>query len=433
MNKGGSKKPDIHGYKRKLDRSIESLKESTKITPEQKQDILDFIEELRDEGLSVPRIHKYVYTIGYYAEWFSKQFMDVTAEDIVKTVREHVDRNESVSDATKYHYKVALRKFFKWLYGRDKPPEMREYPELVQWIRPKSADNEVKLPEQILSEEDIKKLLDVPTHARNKAIVSTLFNGGFRVGELLLIKLKHVEVDKFGASITITESKTKPRRIRLGFASPYLISWLNVHPFKTDPESYLWCPFNNGGIRGRDRTEPLSYQNLRKILSLMARDAGVTKPTSPHQFRHAAATFDVRCGMPWVMLADKYGWSPNSKMPSIYVHLAGQDQENFELDRAGITRGDYKKPGEEIKPVICPQCQFLNQSTINYCGKCGLPLNNIATLELDKFNKQGDLDMNLLFQDSEFQEFALKKLKEITGRERMYSQVPINEVDDRDY
>jgi integrase/recombinase XerD len=410
-----AKKPDIHNYQKKLDNSLAKLDASKVLSQSQKDDIREFIETLRDEGLSVPRIHKYVYTISFYGEWLGKDFGEVGADDILKAVREHVDRNDNISPATKYHYKVALRKFFKWYCGRDKPPDMREYPEMVRWIKPKSVDNETKLPEEILSEGDIKKLLDTDSHIRNKAIIAVLFNSGARVGEFLTLKLRHVEIDKFGASITLWTSKTQSRKVRLGFAAPYLIGWCNVHPFRDDLEAALWVPFNAGGVRGRDR-DAISYQNLVKILSGTAIEAGVRKAMNPHALRHAAATFDAKCGMPEAMMRQKFGWGSNSKMPSLYIHLAGKDMEDFELKRAGL-KVAREKPGEAMRPLQCPRCELINKATCNYCDKCGLPLNNIAAMRLDEIKKSTDVDMDAILRDPDVEAVISRKVREIIERE----------------
>ncbi len=54
------------------------------------------------------------------------------------------------TDWTKYGYKKSIKKFFRWL-GRE---------ELISWLRCKEIKNR-KLPEEILTEEDIRKMIDV--------------------------------------------------------------------------------------------------------------------------------------------------------------------------------------------------------------------------------------------------------------------------------
>lgn len=49
----------------------------------------------------------------------------------------------------------------------------------------------------------------------------TLYECGLRIGELLNLKLKNVEFDKYGAILTVHD-KTGRRRIRLIATVPYL-------------------------------------------------------------------------------------------------------------------------------------------------------------------------------------------------------------------
>ncbi len=96
-----------------------------------------------------------------------------------------------------------------------------------------------KLPEEILTEEDIKKTIDAAQNARDRALVAVLYESGCRAGEFLSMRMKNVSFDRYGAVI-IVHGKTGYRRIRLVLSSPYLAKWINMQPFKDDPEAWLW-------------------------------------------------------------------------------------------------------------------------------------------------------------------------------------------------
>ncbi len=60
-----------------------------------------------------------------------------------------------------------------------------------------------KLPEEILTEEDIRKMINAAYNTRDKAIVSVLYESGCRVGEFLCMKIKNVQFDRYGAIIVV--------------------------------------------------------------------------------------------------------------------------------------------------------------------------------------------------------------------------------------
>jgi site-specific recombinase XerD len=56
------------------------------------------------------------------------------------------------SDWLKHDYKIALKKFYKWYFKDDNP-------ELIKWIKASISRKDRKLPEEMLTEEDIFKII----------------------------------------------------------------------------------------------------------------------------------------------------------------------------------------------------------------------------------------------------------------------------------
>ncbi len=86
-----------------------------------------------------------------------------------------------LASITKRKLKQNLRSFYKWLYGKD------EYPDIVKWIKV-GTEVKNKLPEEMLSEEEVKKLIDACRNQRDKTIIALLWDTGMRIGELLNLK-----------------------------------------------------------------------------------------------------------------------------------------------------------------------------------------------------------------------------------------------------
>jgi site-specific recombinase XerD len=164
------------------------------------------------EGLSAGRILHYAVKLRRIAELLGKDFQAAAKGDIEKVVQK-IERAK-YSDWTKHSFKVTLKKFYKWLAGSE------EYPEQVKWIK-STVKEKGKLPEELLTEDEIKALIEAAEHPRDKALVSVLYESGCRVGELASLRIKNVSFDRYGAKL-IVRGKTGMRRIRIIASTPYL-------------------------------------------------------------------------------------------------------------------------------------------------------------------------------------------------------------------
>jgi len=108
-----------------------------------------FESSLFSEGLSVRRVEKYLDTLRKICEVLGKDFDEATREDIERVVY-RIERSD-YSPWTKHDYKVALKRFYKWLKGGDE-----EYPLEVKWIKTTLRQKDMLLPKQLLTEEEKK-------------------------------------------------------------------------------------------------------------------------------------------------------------------------------------------------------------------------------------------------------------------------------------
>jgi integrase len=310
---------------------------------------------------------------------------------------------------------VTIKKFYQWVRGFEW--NSREYPECVKWIKTTLKNNKRKLPEDILSKKEIRKLIDFAGHPRNKAMISVLYEGGLRAGEILNMKIKHVSFDKYGAVIMVN-GKTGPRRVRLVTSVKHLATWLEHHPRRENLESPLWVT-----ISSNSKGAPMDYPVFRKTLRKIAKKAGIKKAVNPHSFRHAAATHYSKY-LTEAQMNQMFGWTQGSNMPSIYVHLSGRDVDNAILKMHGLkTNGN----GEDL--VECPRCEKSNSEEKRFCGDCGQPLSLQVAMEADKeraeFEKErsgyDDLMseiMKRLVKRKETKKIVEKILKEIKKEEK---------------
>jgi len=177
----------IHNY----DRGIITAKNrvlKAQMPEKSKELILAMNEDLVLKGLSKPRQMKYLEVLKVVGTKLDKPLDLAEEADLKKIVSEIQQSN--FSPWTKQTYKVIIRRFYKWLH------QTEDYPAIVRWINIRMNRSETKLPSEgdLLNEEDIKKLLKVAEHPRDKAFVSVLWEfcrGAFLflIISLLLIKL----------------------------------------------------------------------------------------------------------------------------------------------------------------------------------------------------------------------------------------------------
>ena len=235
----------------------------------------------------------------------------------------------SLSDWTKHDYKVTLKKFYKWLNGGEEPST-------VKWIRTTLQKQDRKLPEDMLTEDEVKQMIDATTNKRDKAIIALLWDIGARVGEVGSLRIKHVKFDDLGGVI-IVNGKTGPRRVRAVWSVDYLQNWLEEHPGKNDPEAPLWFNFP----KKAEELESMQYDAIRMRLNKISKKAGINKKIHPHLFRHSRCTYMANY-LTEAQMNAYFGWVQGSGMPSVYVHLSGRDIDDAVLKANGIVDRDAK-------------------------------------------------------------------------------------------
>lgn len=212
-------KRDIHGYKKRFESAVRAIQSSKEISERNRKLILDFLSRCQIDNLSIGRIARYAYTMFKIAKWLGKDFDTATREDIERVVG-IIQSNDEFKDWTKHLYKVSIKKFYKVLNGGE------EYRKEVKWIKCNFRNSDRILPEDLLTHEEVKKMIETAEHPRDKAFIAVLYDGGFRIGEIASLRMKDVVADEYGAQV-IVDGKTGMRRVRLIASAPYLLEWLN--------------------------------------------------------------------------------------------------------------------------------------------------------------------------------------------------------------
>jgi len=393
---------DFHGYKRKLERHKEFIRKS-QLSEQNKKDMLGFSDECLSLGLSIPRTAKYLRHLRQLACPLGVDFSDAKKEDI-KRVAAWIEQS-GYSDWTKHDLRVTLKKFYRYLrHTEDDPPE-------VAWLKCWMGNHNRKLPEEILSEEEVSRMVDACHTARDKALVAVMYESGCRIGELSSLKLKHVVRHPHGYRLHVS-GKTGDRTVLVVSSAPYLTNWLNDHPRKLDPDTYLW-------VRG-DGKHRLGYSRFSSIIRSAALRADVRKNVNPHAFRHSRATH-LANHLTEAQMNEFFGWVQGSNMPSVYVHLSGRDVDRAILKTHGIEDEEKDSSTSRFASRVCPRCELRNGPTNRFCSRCGTPLDEREASEMikrDLDRREADAVMDALLKDPEFRDVLRSKLRAMTKRKQ---------------
>lgn len=394
-------KTDIHHYDQKLNSTIKSI-EKSKLSKKNKELLIKFQNNCFSESIGKAKIVRYLFDLKKIGLIIKKDLEKCNKEDIQYVLAE-IEKTKK-QDGTEYAYntkrgvKIVLKKFYKWLRKTEDI-----YPEEVKWIKTTSDKTKERLPENLLNEEDILKLIQNADNIRDKAFISIIYESGCRIGEILTIKIKNVSFDNYGAKISVF-GKTGARVVRLVTSSPYLLEWLNGgHPNNKDNEEFVWLS---------QKHKLLSYGRIKDMLRDIAKKAEISKRVNPHSFRHARATYLAKKNFGEAQLKAIFGWGQASKMSAVYIHLSGKDTDEAILKLNGIIPDEKEKSKMELRE--CPRCKHKNKPTSRFCEMCSMVLDKEeadkvikAEFEKDKLNNF----MNELTQDEEFRDLLRRRLR----------------------
>ena len=161
-------------YNLNLNKRLQCLKNSD-ISEVNKQLILDFIDNCFVEGLGQQSVLKYISILKMIVTQIKIDFDKVEKRDLFNFISELERSNKS--DWLKYDYKVRIKKFYKWFLKDDNP-------ELTRWIKASVSRKDRKLPEEMLTEQDILEIINCAIKLSDKAIVALLWDTGARIGEI---------------------------------------------------------------------------------------------------------------------------------------------------------------------------------------------------------------------------------------------------------
>jgi site-specific recombinase XerD len=370
---------------------LRSLRESPKILPENRQWILDFYDVKLGSGTIKPlSLYYTLKPLVRLGESFPKSFKGISEPELarffnsvqpeskyfrvngVKRVQKNVG---GYSPSSILQQKIAVKSFYRWLFQNDSGIVRDKHgnPMVVAWIKGSPLTVKHKFEKNALSREEVKRMIDCASNARDRAMVAVLFETGVRVSEFLGMRKNCMVLNKDWAEITV-DGKTGERMVLVIKSYPYLLDWVTELEELDQKWDFLWIK--------PDSKKRLQSQSVLLIIKKLARKAGFDKRVYTHALRISSATDKSLQGWNEEELRLQHGWTKGSSMPGTYVNYRKDDFKKKILKNAGIITDENKDLEKEVFEYReCPFCSVKNPKINEHCFQCKKPLKMELVLE----------------------------------------------------
>lgn len=229
------------------------------------------------EGCSYRTVKYYRETLEHLTFTLDKPIKVIQTEDIRKYLSDYKEIN-TCSTVTIDNIRRVFSSFFSWLEDEDyiiKSPVRRIH-------KVKTAT----IIKETFTDENIEKMRDECTNIRNLALIELLISTGIRVGELVNLDKKDLNLED--RSCIVQGKGNKQREVYFDARTKiHLIQYLNL---RKDDNEALFVSRNKPHQR-------LSIAGIELIVRKLGRRTKVNR-VHPHKFRRTLATMAIDKGMP---------------------------------------------------------------------------------------------------------------------------------------
>ncbi len=271
-----------------------------------------FIMELKLRNRSQKTIDVYCSFVNIFLNHFKQNNpVDLTDEEIRTFIFERIKKH-NYSHSYQNQMINGIKRYYEYLYSRTF--------DQISLPRPHNT----QLLPKVLSRNDVKRLISHTRNQKHRLIIMMLYGCGFRLNELLELKLSHIDFDtntifinkgKGGKQRIVPVGETLKREIRR-----YIDSFI--------PKVYLFeCV----------ECEKYSATSVQTIVRGKARQLKIKMRVTPHVLRHSYATHLLEEGIDLRVIQVLLGHK-STKTTEIYTYVIRKNLINIKnpVDRLGI-------------------------------------------------------------------------------------------------
>lgn len=388
-------------YEKYAERGITRRIKNGQMTEADAELIKEFVDSLKiQNNISDSRAYKLTNALSNISRFIKTPFMENKIADVyagvnaIKSGKKINAKNQKtpgdLSQNVKRDYIIFLRRFYLWSIEEgycNLPPEK------IRKIRPPSPDRVTKTAEQMLTNDEVLRMICACTGStgiRDKAMLSVLYEAGLRINELAGLLWSDVKFDSHFAKLNVSSKTGIPRYIPLTTSRGYLAAWRSIYP-DGEPEGdkpvFVTTIFKIED-KGKDtevRTvtyKNLTYNYLRNHIKDIGKRAGIQKSVNCHVWRHSRITGLLQAGFSESVIKLMCWGSLTSDMLANYGHLCNNDIDLAIAKAAGLPI-DEMEMKDSFKSKICPRCHHINNPTARFCEVCGAILDKETALEIE--------------------------------------------------
>lgn len=254
-----------------------------------------YTRDLELKAYSLKTRKSYLAHVASFSKYFGKS-PDLLGTEEIKDYLHYVITERKLSKSYINQAYSALKFFYETTLGRDW--EMKSIPRVRR---------DKKLP-QVFSREEVRAILDNTTNLKHRAILSTIYASGLRVGEA--VRLQLADIDSTNMQINVRLAKGNKDRITI----------LSEANLKILREYFKYYRPKHWLFPGADKTKPLSVRTVELVFADSKAKAGIVKPGSIHCLRHSFATHLLDAGTGVHYIQSLLGHA-SIRSTSIYLHV----------------------------------------------------------------------------------------------------------------
>lgn len=167
----------------------------------------------------------------------------------------------------------------------------------------------------VLSKQEVVKLLTATKNIKHKMILSLIYSAGLRVSEAVKLEIK--DINKERMLINIRASKGKKDRVVV--LSDKILNMFQNYSQEYKPSKYI---FEGAG------GEQYSIRSIQAIFEKAKKNTGINKDATVHSLRHSYATHLLEAGTDLRYIQELLGHS-SSKTTEIYTHVSKKSIQNI--------------------------------------------------------------------------------------------------------
>jgi len=289
---------------------IKNIRIERKLTKENKGELESFIKYMEGKRYSNSTIETYGIFIADFLEYLkNKPLSESSNRDIEKFIEDvFIPRKYSISTHRQFISAIKLFKVFNPSCGIEE----------LNLTRPRKS----RFLPVVLSQIEVLEILRCTKNLKHRAILALLYSCGLRIGELINLELKHIDIQRNQVAV----KNSKGRKDRYVKMADSLVPLIRNYVKTYNPKVYF--------AEGKPN-QKYTASSVRAFLKRSCKLANINKNVTPHTFRHSYATHLLEGGTDIRLIQTLLGHNkPETTMIYTHVSTSSLEKINNPLDEA---------------------------------------------------------------------------------------------------